>query len=53
MSGTETGNGLVDVLYGDVNPSGRLPYTLAKDASDYIPVTTGTAPIITIDYTEG
>ena len=35
LSGTETGNALVDVLYGDVNPSGRLPYTIAKDVSDY------------------
>ena len=33
--GTETGNALVDILYGDVNPSGRLPYTIAKDVSDY------------------
>ncbi|KAJ5110220.1 Glycoside hydrolase family 3 [Penicillium argentinense] len=33
--GQETGNSIVDVLYGDVNPSGRLPYTIAKKASDY------------------
>ncbi|KAL5479045.1 hypothetical protein ACEPAI_2333 [Sanghuangporus weigelae] len=35
LGGTETGNALVDVLYGDVNPSGRLPYTIAKNISDY------------------
>ena len=35
LGGTETGNALVDVLYGDFNPSGRLPYTIAKDVSDY------------------
>ena len=35
LGGTETGNALVDVLYGDVNPSGRLPYTIAKDVIDY------------------
>ena len=55
LPGTESGNGLVDVLYGDVNPSGRLPYTLAKDERDYIPVTTGaesTDPILVIDYAE-
>jgi beta-glucosidase len=31
----ESGNALVDVLYGDTNPSGKLPYTIAKSASDY------------------
>ena len=35
LGGPETGNALVDVLYGDVNPSGRLPYTIAKNVSDY------------------
>jgi beta-glucosidase len=33
--GEESGNSIVDVLYGDVNPSGKLPYTIAKSASDY------------------
>ncbi|KAK4119660.1 glycoside hydrolase family 3 protein [Parathielavia appendiculata] len=33
--GQESGNSLVDVLYGDVNPSGRLPYTIALNGSDY------------------
>ncbi|KAJ3711748.1 glycoside hydrolase family 3 protein [Lentinula raphanica] len=35
LPGTEAGNALVDVLYGEWNPSGRLPYTIAKNASDY------------------
>ncbi len=35
LPGQESGNALVDVLYGDVNPSGRLAYTLAKKRSDY------------------
>ena len=35
LGGTETGNALVDVLYGDVNPSGRLAYTIAKSVDDY------------------
>ena len=33
--GQETGNSMVDVLYGDTNPSGRLPYTIAVNESDY------------------
>ncbi|KAF8251875.1 hypothetical protein K440DRAFT_578757 [Wilcoxina mikolae CBS 423.85] len=35
LPGQESGNSLVDVLYGDVNPSGKLPFTIAKKASDY------------------
>jgi beta-glucosidase len=35
LPGQESGHSLVDVLYGDVNPSGRLPYTVAKKESDY------------------
>jgi beta-glucosidase len=35
LPGQESGNSLVDVLYGEVNPSGRLPYTIAKKESDY------------------
>lgn len=31
----ENGNALVDVLYGEVSPSGKLPYTIAKKESDY------------------
>ncbi|KAI0815283.1 glycoside hydrolase family 3 protein [Irpex lacteus] len=35
LPGQEAGNSLVDVLYGDYNPSGRLPYTIAKAEKDY------------------
>lgn len=31
----ESGNALVDILYGATNPNGKLPYTIAKSASDY------------------
>ncbi|KAF1940676.1 hypothetical protein EJ02DRAFT_435432 [Clathrospora elynae] len=37
LPGTESGNAIVDVLFGDVNPSGRLPYTIAKNEDDYGP----------------
>ncbi|KAH9895343.1 putative beta-glucosidase G [Xylariomycetidae sp. FL2044] len=33
--GEESGNSIADVLYGDVNPSGHLPYTIAFNGSDY------------------
>jgi hypothetical protein len=35
LPGQEAGNSLVDILYGDVNPSGKLPFTVARNASDY------------------
>ncbi|EKM59357.1 glycoside hydrolase family 3 protein [Phanerochaete carnosa HHB-10118-sp] len=56
VPGQEAGNSIVDVLYGDYNPSGRLPYTIAKSPSDY-PTQLITNPdpsvIISIPYTEG
>ncbi|KAH7417835.1 beta-glucosidase [Cadophora sp. MPI-SDFR-AT-0126] len=37
--GEESGNSIVDILWGDVNPSGRLPYTIPVHAADYdIPI---------------
>lgn len=35
LPGQESGSSLVDVMYGDYNPSGRLPYTIARNRSDY------------------
>ncbi|KAG6828183.1 hypothetical protein H0H92_008842 [Tricholoma furcatifolium] len=56
LPGTEAGNAITDVLYGAYNPSGRLPYTIAMQASDYPaePIDGG-APnaIIDVPYTEG
>ncbi|KAF1925251.1 glycoside hydrolase family 3 protein [Didymella exigua CBS 183.55] len=33
--GEQSGYSLTDILYGDVNPSGHLPYTIAFNGSDY------------------
>ncbi|GAA5825496.1 hypothetical protein JCM3770_004519 [Rhodotorula araucariae] len=33
--GPEGGHALASVLFGDVNPSGKLPFTIAKNVSDY------------------
>ncbi|KAK1147602.1 hypothetical protein N8T08_000944 [Aspergillus melleus] len=58
--GQESGNSIVDILWGDVNPSGKLPYTIAKDAADYeIPILNLTGPAATdpnawqLNFTEG
>ncbi|KAJ7268203.1 glycoside hydrolase superfamily [Mycena haematopus] len=54
--GEQTGPGLVDVLFGAVNPSGRLPFSIADTASAYNTtiVTDPGFPIgfPTINYTE-
>ncbi|KAG9308256.1 glycoside hydrolase superfamily [Chiua virens] len=56
LGGNEAGNAITEVLYGDWNPSGRLPYTIAKNASDYPTQLTlggGGTEILPINYTEG
>jgi beta-glucosidase len=35
LPGQDSGRALVSLLWGDISPSGKLPYTLAKSASDY------------------
>ncbi|KAI8985494.1 glycoside hydrolase superfamily [Pilobolus umbonatus] len=50
LLGQESGNSLADILFGDINPSGRLPYTIAKNIKDY-PATT--SKDMNIYYEEG
>jgi beta-glucosidase len=35
LGGQDSGPALTAVLYGDENPSGKLPYTVAKNETDY------------------
>jgi beta-glucosidase len=50
MPGEEYGSALVDVLFGDYNPGGKLVFTLAKNDSDY---GTDISPTYESNYTEG
>jgi len=51
-SGMEGGNALANILYGEVNPSGKLPFSIAKQASDY-PYFTPYTEKITYGYYHG
>lgn len=56
LPGQESGNSIVDVLYGDVSPSGRMPFTIAKNESDYghlLNSTVGSGPYPQDNFTEG
>jgi len=51
-SGMEGGTALARVLFGQVSPSGRLPFTVARDAADY-PFFDREAKAIRYDYWHG
>ncbi|KAL1952086.1 hypothetical protein VTO73DRAFT_1235 [Trametes versicolor] len=54
LPGQEVGNAIVDVLYGAVNPAGRLPFTIAKAEPDYSARVTYTGSgTVQIPYSEG
>lgn len=56
LPGQESGRSIVSVLYGDINPSGRLPYTIAKNESDYGALLNSTISsdyFPSIDFSEG
>ncbi|KAL4781303.1 glycoside hydrolase superfamily [Aspergillus varians] len=56
LPGQESGNALVDVLFGDVDASGRLPYTVGKSLEDYGPgaqvLYEPNAPVPQVDFTD-
>ncbi|KAL7416237.1 glycoside hydrolase superfamily [Mrakia frigida] len=54
LPGQESGNSCTDVLFGDYNPSGRLPYTIAKNDEDYLHATpiTDLVPNPQVNYDE-
>lgn len=35
LPGQDSGRALVSILWGDVSPSGKMPYTVARNESDY------------------
>ncbi|KXH25673.1 beta-glucosidase [Colletotrichum nymphaeae SA-01] len=51
--GQESGNAIDDVLFGVVNPSGRLVHTIAKHESDYNPDTMISQTELNLDYSDG
>ncbi|KAF8743320.1 Glycoside hydrolase family 3 protein, partial [Rhizoctonia solani] len=51
--GEQTGPSIVDVVYGDYNPQGRLPFAVGKSEADYnTNILYNSLPNPTISYTE-
>ncbi|KAK8124726.1 glycosyl hydrolase family 3 N terminal domain-containing protein [Apiospora kogelbergensis] len=56
LPGQESGHSIVDVLWGDVAPSGKLPFTVAKKETDYGHLLNATVTFDAFpqqDFTEG
>ncbi|TQB75873.1 hypothetical protein MPDQ_001474 [Monascus purpureus] len=57
LPGEESGNALVDVLFGEVDASGRLPYTIGKTLADYGPnaqvLYKANGPVPQVTFTDG
>lgn len=57
-AGSEAGNALANVLFGNVNPSGKLPFTMAQELTDYAPHAAGDPAVypgenLLVEYKEG
>lgn len=50
LPGQDSGRALIEVMYGNQSPSGRLPYTVAKNESDYGTLLDPVIPDATNDY---
>ncbi|KAH9990071.1 glycoside hydrolase family 3 protein [Xylariaceae sp. FL0662B] len=44
LPGQDSGPALTSILYGDVNPSGKLPYSVPRNESDFGPLQNATLP---------
>lgn len=59
VPGQDNGRALVSLLYGDANPSGKLPYSVPRNESDFGPLANETRPsgdyalFPQSDFTEG
>lgn len=51
--GQETGNAIASVLFGDINPSAKLPFSFLKEASQSPAVKEYMNKSLTINYDEG
>ncbi|MBN2880256.1 MAG: glycoside hydrolase family 3 C-terminal domain-containing protein [Clostridia bacterium] len=52
-NGMEGGRALANILFGDANPSGKLPFTFAKELTDYSSHSIGEFPgVKDVNYTE-
>ncbi|MDE6578592.1 MAG: glycoside hydrolase family 3 C-terminal domain-containing protein [Muribaculaceae bacterium] len=56
--GSEAGHAIADVIFGEVNPSGKLPMTFARELTDYAPHAAGDSLLYPgidgkVEYKEG